>query len=51
LGDDLKLLITLRNRLIHRYLTVTPEELWQISFKLTSTITKKFIEWVLSIIR
>jgi hypothetical protein len=51
LGDDLKLLITLRNRLIHRYLTVTPEELWQISFKLTSTITKKFREWVLSIIR
>jgi len=45
------LVIALRNRLIHRYLAVTPEELWQAASKLTSTIIPSFREWSLSMVR
>lgn len=51
LGDDVKLVIALRNRLIHRYLAVTPEELRQAALKLTSTIIPKFKEWALLMVK
>lgn len=49
LAEDVKLTITLRNRLIHRYLTVTPEELWQATSKLTSNLIPRFREWALAV--
>lgn len=49
LAEDVKLAITLRNRLIHRYLTVTPEELWQVTSKLTANLIPRFREWALTV--
>jgi uncharacterized protein YutE (UPF0331/DUF86 family)/predicted nucleotidyltransferase len=49
LGERIKTMIILRNRLIHRYLTVKPEELWSWSMKLSSEIVPEFKEWVLKL--
>lgn len=51
LGEDTRLVIVLRNRLIHRYLAVTSEELWQAASKLTSTIIPRFREWALAVVK
>ncbi len=51
LGDYVKLIIALRNRLIHRYLIITPEELWQMASKLILIIIPKFKEWVLDVVK
>jgi uncharacterized protein YutE (UPF0331/DUF86 family)/predicted nucleotidyltransferase len=50
LGEKVKTMIVLRNRLIHRYLTVEQEELWNWAVKLSSEIVPKFKEWVLKVI-
>jgi len=50
LGERIKTMIILRNRLIHRYLTVKPEELWSWTMKISSEIIPEFEEWVLEII-
>jgi uncharacterized protein YutE (UPF0331/DUF86 family)/predicted nucleotidyltransferase len=50
LGERIKATIILRNRLIHRYLTVKPEELWSWAMKLSSEIIPEFKEWVLEVI-
>lgn len=49
LSEDIRLVIALRNRLIHRYLAVTPEQLWQAASKLTSTVIPRFREWALAV--
>ena len=51
LAEKLKLAITMRNRLIHRYLTVEPEELWKFANGLKLEVTPKFREWILKILR
>jgi uncharacterized protein YutE (UPF0331/DUF86 family) len=50
LGERIKTMIILRNRLIDRYLTVEPEELWSWSMKLSSEIVPEFKEWVLKVV-
>jgi uncharacterized protein YutE (UPF0331/DUF86 family) len=50
LGERVKTMIILRNRLIHRYLTVKPEELWSWAVKLSSEIAPEFKEWALKVI-
>jgi len=47
LADKLKLAIAMRNRLIHRYLIVEPQELWDFSIKLSTEIMPKFKDWTL----
>lgn len=47
LGESIGTIIVLRNRLIHRYLTVKPEELWSWTLKLDSEIIPDFREWTL----
>ncbi|MBO3809958.1 MAG: DUF86 domain-containing protein [Candidatus Brockarchaeota archaeon] len=51
LAEKLKLAIAVRNRLIHRYLTVKPQELWDFAAKLSATIIPEFKEWALRSIR
>lgn len=50
LGESIKTIIVLRNRLIHRYLTVKPEELWVWAVKLSSQIIPNFKEWILKVV-
>jgi uncharacterized protein YutE (UPF0331/DUF86 family)/predicted nucleotidyltransferase len=50
LGERIKTMIILRNRLIHRYLTVKPEELWSWATRLSSETIPEFEEWVLEVI-
>jgi len=50
LGERIKTTIILRNRLIHRYLTVKSEELWSWAMKLSSEIVPEFKEWVFQVI-
>lgn len=49
LAENLRLAITLRNRLVHRYLAVEVEELWGFVTKLVREIIPRFREWVLKI--
>ncbi|MEM2922483.1 MAG: HepT-like ribonuclease domain-containing protein [Candidatus Bathyarchaeia archaeon] len=51
LAEKLKLAIAIRNRLIHRYLTVKPQELWDFATKLSAAIIPEFKEWTLRSIR
>lgn len=51
IAEKLKIAIAIRNRLIYRYLTVKPEELWDFTNKLTKHIIPKFREWTLKIMR
>lgn len=51
LAEKLKLAIAIRNRLIHRYLSVKPQELWDSATKLSEDIIPKFKEWALRSIR
>jgi len=50
LCEQIKTMIILRNRLIHRYLTVKPEELWSWAVKLSSEIVPNFKEWVMKLL-
>ena len=50
LGERVKTMIILRNRLIHRYLAVEPEELWSWAVRLSSEIAPEFKEWALKVI-
>ena len=51
LGEDIRLVIALRNRLIHRYLAVTPKEVWQTASKITSTIIPRLREWAIVVVK
>jgi uncharacterized protein YutE (UPF0331/DUF86 family)/predicted nucleotidyltransferase len=51
LAKKLKLAIAMRNRLIHRYLIVKPQELWDFAIKLSTEVMPKFKDWTLKSIR
>ncbi len=51
LAEDLKVAIMIRNRLIHRYLMVKLEELWDFAFKLTSELVQRFKKWALDVVK
>lgn len=51
LAGELRLAITIRNRLIHRYLVVEPAELWDFAVRLSSEVIPEFTDWVLKSIR